>query len=67
MTALKLTSREREIVVMAARGLHDKEIARLLSLSPGTIRTHLRRVHARNDIKGRVEMVVAWLQAHTTP
>jgi DNA-binding CsgD family transcriptional regulator len=58
---LRLTSRERQIVVLAALGLHDKEIAWRTGLSKGTVRTHFRRAFQRNGLQGRVSLVVAWL------
>lgn len=60
--SFRLTSRERQVVVLVAEGLHDKEIAARLGLSPGSVRTYLRRAYARNHIGGRVELVVAWLK-----
>lgn len=59
--ALSLTSREREIAQLVADGLSDKEIAANLSMSLGTVRTHLHRAYARNGLAGRVSLVVAWL------
>lgn len=48
----RLTAREREIAVYTAQGLSHKDIARLLDLSPATVRNHLatacRRLQARN-------------------
>lgn len=48
----RLTAREREICAHTAQGLSHKDIARLLGLSPATVRNHLaaacRRLKARN-------------------
>lgn len=48
----RLTAREREIAIHTAQGLSHKDIARLLDLSPATVRNHLatacRRLGARN-------------------
>ena len=48
----RLTAREREIAVYTAQGLSHKDIARLLDLSPATVRNNLatacRRLQARN-------------------
>lgn len=48
----RLTAREREISLYTAQGLSHKDIARLLNLSPATVRNHLatacRRVQAKN-------------------
>jgi len=67
MTVVRLTSREQQIVVLAAEGLHDKEIAARLGVSAGTVRTYLRRAYARNNFGGRVELVVAWLRMGPDP
>jgi DNA-binding CsgD family transcriptional regulator len=51
-----LSPREREIAEMVARGLSNKGIARRLGISHWTVSTHLRRVFAKLDINGRVEL-----------
>lgn len=43
-----------------ARGLSDKEIAAELALSLATVRTYVRRVYARLEVHGRVELARAW-------
>jgi DNA-binding CsgD family transcriptional regulator len=51
-----LSPRECEIAEMVARGLSNKGIARRLGISHWTVSTHLRRVFAKLDINGRVEL-----------
>jgi len=49
----RLTSRERQIASLAARGLSDREIASQLKVSAGTIKTHLHIVYQKLGITGR--------------
>lgn len=61
-----LSQREREILRLAAEGQRSQEIARVLSLSPGTVRNHLGSVvgklHARNHVDAvRIAERAGWL------
>jgi DNA-binding CsgD family transcriptional regulator len=51
-----LTSREREVAGLAARGLSDSDIAARLSVSKRTVETHLYRVYAKLGVSGRREL-----------
>lgn len=53
-----LTDREREILMLAARGLSNEEIADDLVISPATVKTHLARVMAKTDAHDRAQLVV---------
>ena len=54
-----LTTRERECLVAAAKGLTEKQSAQLLSISPFTVRTHLesckRKLGARNKLSAIIK------------
>ena len=52
-----LTPREREIFQLLARGYTAPQIAELLVLSPGTVRTHVRNGVGRLGAKTRVQAV----------
>jgi len=52
-----LTARQREIVMLAANGLSNKEIARRLGLSEGTVKLHLHNVYTRLGIRNRTVLV----------
>ncbi len=59
-----LTSRQRAVASYAAAGATVPEIARCLSLSPETVRTHLRATYRHLDVANRVELAAA-LEAQT--
>lgn len=48
-----LTDREREVLVFLARGLTNKEIARALTITPNTVKRHLKSVFAKLDVNTR--------------
>lgn len=51
-----LTNREREIAIMARRGMSSREIAETLVLSPRTIDNHLAAVYSKAGIDGRHQL-----------
>lgn len=52
-----LTSREREVLDHAARGLHAKEIARALGISARTVEVHKSRIMAKLGVRNVAELV----------
>jgi DNA-binding NarL/FixJ family response regulator len=61
---LLLTKREREVFDLLAQGLTGEEIAARLTLSPETIRTHIRNGMEKLDAHTRTGAVVRALKAH---
>ncbi|WP_304853769.1 response regulator transcription factor [Adlercreutzia caecimuris] len=53
-----LTDREREILMLVARGLSNDDIAAELFISPATVKTHLARIMAKTDAHDRAQLVV---------
>jgi DNA-binding NarL/FixJ family response regulator len=53
-----LSKRETEIVKMVAAGLRNKEIAVKLSISEGTVKTHLHTIYEKLGVHGRVELTM---------
>jgi len=54
-----LTSREREVAQCAAAGAHNKEIARQLGISEGTVKLHLFRAYRKLKVDNRVRLALA--------
>ncbi|MGK5532274.1 response regulator [Streptomyces sp. URMC 129] len=53
-----LTVREREVLVEVAGGLSNDEIARRLSVSPLTVKTHINRLLTKLSARDRAQLVV---------
>jgi DNA-binding NarL/FixJ family response regulator len=53
----RLSERQTEIVVLAARGLSNYEIARELEISEATVKRHLANIYAKIGVKSRSEAV----------
>jgi two-component system, NarL family, nitrate/nitrite response regulator NarL len=54
----KLTPREREIIVMLARGISNKEIARALDLAESTVKIHVQGILRKLNLSSRVQAAV---------
>jgi DNA-binding NarL/FixJ family response regulator len=63
-----LTTREREIVVLAARGHSNTDIAERLYLSPLTVKTHANRAMVKLNVHDRAQLVaLAYQSGLVTP
>jgi len=58
----KLTSREKEILGLAAAGLQTTRIADRLCISTQTVRTHFRNIYPKLGVSSRTEAVILALQ-----
>lgn len=54
--AARMTRREREIVVLIAEGMSNKEIAERLSLSPFTIKSHIHNILEKMALHSRLQI-----------
>jgi DNA-binding NarL/FixJ family response regulator len=65
---LELTAREREVLRMIASGASNREIARSLFLSEGTVRNHISHILTRLNVRDRTQAAIvantfsAWLE-----
>jgi NarL family two-component system response regulator LiaR len=53
-----LTSREMEMLVLVAKGMVAKEIARTLAISEKTVRNHISSIYRKLDIYDRSQVVI---------
>jgi DNA-binding NarL/FixJ family response regulator len=53
-----LSVREREVMLLAAKGFTNKGIARELKVTEGTVKLHLHRVYKKLGIKSRFALAV---------
>jgi DNA-binding NarL/FixJ family response regulator len=53
-----LSDREREVLVLVARGHSNAEIADILGLEEATIKKHVSRILAKLDVRSRVQAVI---------
>ncbi|WP_043632228.1 response regulator [Nonomuraea candida] len=58
-----LTPRERELVAWVATGRSNEEIARELTISPDTVRTHVSRAMVKLHARDRAQLVVFAMRA----
>lgn len=54
----RLTLREREVLAGLAEGATNKEIAQKLSISPGTVKTHVERLISKLGVRDRTQAAI---------
>jgi len=59
-----LTGREQEVLQQMAFGRRNQEIASLLSVSEGTIKTHVHRILQKFGVDDRTQAVVMAIRQH---
>jgi DNA-binding NarL/FixJ family response regulator len=54
----ELTAREQDVFMLMARGDTNADIAEELLISEGTVKTHVKRVLSKLDLRDRAQLVV---------
>jgi non-specific serine/threonine protein kinase len=53
-----LSPRERQVAVLIARGLTNKQVAAELVVSPATVRSHVEHILTKLDLRSRAQIAV---------
>jgi DNA-binding NarL/FixJ family response regulator len=56
--AVRMTRREREVIVLIAEGMSNKEIAQRLNLSPYTVKSHIHNILEKMALHSRLEIAL---------
>ena len=54
----RLTRRESEVLLLVGTGMSNKEVARQLGLSPGTVKLHLHSILLKTGARSRYSLIV---------
>jgi len=61
-----LTAREIEVLRLAASGLRNRAIGERLSISEGTVKTHLHSIYEKIHVRSRAELIIYCLEKGLT-
>lgn len=58
----RLATREQAVVEQVAKGLCNKDIARVLGLSVNTVKLYMQHIFQKTNISNRTELAIWWLK-----
>ncbi len=62
-----LTSREREVMELAERGMRNREIADQLGIQTGTVKIHMKHIFEKVGVRGRFGLALSAMQRALPP
>jgi two-component system, NarL family, nitrate/nitrite response regulator NarL len=65
-SGFRITPREREIIELVCRGLKNKEIAEVMSITPGTVKVHLMHIFEKTGARDRFQLALQGQQILTS-
>ena len=57
LTKYDVSKREKEIVELLLEGKSNREIAEVLFISPNTVKTHVKNIYRKLEVKNRVQLI----------
>jgi len=63
----KLTPREKQVLVLLMQGRNHTEIAEVLAVSPGTVKTHTHKIFEKTGATNRTQLFSRLLETPATP
>lgn len=57
----RMTPRELQIAILVCRGFNNYDIAKALKIRPGTVKTHLRNIYRRVQVKSKIALLLKFV------
>ena len=55
----ELSDREQQVITLLCDGLSNREIAKKLGVTEGTVKVHLHAIYGKLGVRSRVELMIA--------
>ena len=57
----RMSPRESQVAKLVCQGFNNDEIAKVLKIRPGTVKTHIRNIYRRIRVKNKIEMLLKFV------